>query len=419
MIAATASTGEAARFVPSPGAPPRGQVTPLVGATVMNVSNPIGEKGSRHWTLQLGFDSEYVREAVAALIEHQERVLRERGAGGASPPAAKRARRAPPLRYRSQFEEREHPRLRDIVHCDFYEDTSRVWRGPAKRRDSFCNLAVGTPCYAWLHCAGVECRDESGTATMRLSVAHLWADSPTWTRFPFRTDLEVQGALPQSYAQQPPRAADLKVPAPGGAAASSLYQRGANDRRGRWLQEHIRFRVRGEVLSDDFGKLSVAIEPADLAPLRALDALQAAAAGGAGASFHSLVREIGGGRWSMQAKLHLDGQEPATKFWRTEHTPWSLPGDARLWRYRELEAGRDPARFDRMSEDEQRSALAALHRGDRAGRPAVREVAMHEMQGRVVEGVLDVRGYWVWSRSSDRPPMAGHRIHFEHIWVVE
>ena len=159
---------------------------------------------------------------------------------------------------------------------------------------------------------------------------------------------------------------------------------------------------------------AVALGEADLEPLRALDDLQRKASG-AGSSFCSMLRQHGG-RWTLQAKLHLDSQTPPTHFWRTETLEWDLPKDGRLWKYRELEAGREPYDFDRWPRERQIEALRSLHGGDDSGRPAVRRAAMHEMVGREVEAVLDVRGYWVWSRPG-RPPMAGHRIHFEHIWV--
>ena len=403
----------------SPDAPKRGQVSPLVGGTVMYVGHKRGDR----WSLEIGFDCEHARAAMAAFEAHHRKLLAHHCDGpggpddGADPPAAKRPR-TQGLRYISCFEEREHPRLRDLVKCVFHQKSSKLWRGPDKTPDMFSNLAVGTPCYVWLQCSGMALDRAGGTAAMQLGVAHLWADAPLWERFPFATPLEVQGALPQSHRQQPPPAAELRVPSAQDAERQRLYQRGAHDRRGRWLQEHIRFSVEGEVLSDDYGKMEVALREADLGPLRALDALQRGAAG-AGASFVSLLRQRGE-VWSMQAKLHLDGQDPPTRFWRTEHTPWSLPDDARLWRYRELEAGRDPFRLDAMADREQRAVLAAFHPGGGPeGRPAVRRAAMHEMVGKRIRAVLDVRGYWVWSKSRDQPPLAGHRIHFEHVWIQD
>jgi hypothetical protein len=363
-----------------------GQVSPLRGGTLLNLTRRPGS-----CTLEIGFDSEEVRSVLHRLEAEQQAALRQHLADA----TAKRLRVA----YRSAFEERRSARFADVLRCTFYEGTSCLWTGPSRAANTVADLVPQVPCYAWLHFAGLHL--EGGQATMRLAVAHLWAGAPRWGRFPFRTGLEVEGALQQSVPH---------LPGPPPAASALAYQKGG------WLRQNVLFRVDGIVIDEHYQKITVSCSPS--AALAALDRRQAEAVKGA-TTFYPLLKPAPGGGLGLQAKVHLgDGAAggPVTRLWRTAHTPWDLGRDAALWRYREREAGQDSSRWDTMSDADRVAALQALHGGDRSGRPTVQAAPPQGLQGRRVWAVLVVRGVWRMDKGEEGV-LAGHRAHFQDLWI--
>ena len=239
-----------------------GQVSPLRGGTLLNLTRRPGS-----CTLEIGFDSEEVRSVLHRLEAEQQAALRQHLADA----TAKRLRVA----YRSAFEERRSARFADVLRCTFYEGTSCLWTGPSRAANTVADLVPQVPCYAWLHFAGLHL--EGGQATMRLAVAHLWAGAPRWGRFPFRTGLEVEGALQQSVPH---------LPGPPPAASALAYQKGG------WLRQNVLFRVDGIVIDEHYQKITVSCSPS--AALAALDRRQAEAVKGA-TTFYPLLKPAPGG----------------------------------------------------------------------------------------------------------------------------